>query len=62
MPANRDLSSSILRLRVPICVCPRYLIVETNGGYAFADLILGQLIHDAEFVAVNSKKVSRIAC
>lgn len=46
MPANFDLSSPILRLRVPIYVCPRYLIVETNGGYAFADLLLGQLIHD----------------
>lgn len=53
MPENLDLSSSILRSGVPIYVCPRYLIVETNGGYAVADSLSGQLIHDAEFVAVN---------
>lgn len=53
MPENPDLSSSILRFEVLIYVCPRYLIVETNGGYAVADSLLGQLIHDAEFVAVS---------
>lgn len=53
MPENPYLSSSILRFGVPMYVCPRYLIVETNGGHAVADLLSGQLIHDAEFVAVN---------
>lgn len=62
MPVNLDLSSSILRFGVPIYVCPRYLIVETNGGYAVADSLLGQMIHDAEFVAVNYKIAMRIAC
>lgn len=53
MPENPGLSSSILRFGVPIYVCLRYLIVETNGDYAVADSLSGQLIHDAEFVAVN---------
>ena len=53
MPVNLDLSSSILRFGVLIYVCLRYLIVEKNGGYAVADSLLGQLIHDVEVVAVN---------
>lgn len=53
MPVNPDLSSSILRFGVPIYVCLRYLMAEKNGGYAVADSLSGQLIHDVEVVAVN---------